>query len=79
MTNQEQVELDRIKAAALNLGEHFDTVHIFCTRHKSETEEDTGTVNASYGIGNWFARLGHIRDWIIRQDEFTRINCRKDE
>lgn len=76
---EEEQDLNRIKEAALKLGEHFETVQIFATRHQSETEDNTGTVNCNYGVGNWFARLGFVKDWVIRQDEYTRIGCRKNE
>lgn len=58
------------------LGEHFDTVQIFCTRH--EPTEADGTIAIQKGVGNWFARYGHIRTWIAKQDESSRIEERKD-
>lgn len=79
MSAEESADVERLKKSALELGEHFDTVQIFCTRHQSESEEDTGTVNINYGLGNWFARLGFVKDWVIRQDEYTRAHCRKQE
>lgn len=78
MTAEEEADVERIKKAATDLGEYFDTVQIFATRHQSETEDDTGTVNLNYGVGNWFARLGFVKDWLIRQDEYTRDHCRKN-
>lgn len=77
MNTREEQDVELLKSAALNLGEHFDTVQIFATRHQTETEEDTGTVNVNYGVGNWFARLGFVKDWVLRQDEYTRCYCRK--
>ena len=44
-------DIDRVKQAALALGEHFDAVHVFATRG-----EDDGTITISHGCGNWFAR-----------------------
>jgi hypothetical protein len=43
------------------LQEHFDTVQIFVTRHITN---QSGTVNAVFGSGNFFARYGQIRIWL---------------
>lgn len=53
-----------------NLGEHFDTVQIFCTRNGIE---DQSLVNVSAGSGSWYARYGQIKDFILRSEE--RIKC----
>ena len=62
------------------LGEHFDTVQIFCTKHEPETAN--GTINIKYGSGNIFARIGQCADWIEQQRQYTRtdadIEQRKD-
>lgn len=58
------------------LGEHFDTVQIFATRH--ESGEEGGTINMAYGAGNWFARYGQIREWLIKADERTKQFVRDD-
>lgn len=72
----EDADLQRLKDACMKLGEHFGTVQIFTTRFADSTEED-GTVNAAWGIGNWFARYGQIKSWQVKQDEITRIEARK--
>lgn len=48
------------------LMEHFDTVQIFCTRYDSD---DGGTVNVASGKGNYFARKGHIEQWLEGEEE----------
>lgn len=53
--------------------EHFDTVQIFVTREKGE---DSSTVNAHCGGGNWFARYGQVRNWMVQADEETREKVR---
>ena len=55
--------------------EHFDTVHVFCTRH----EPDKGTFNISRGDGNFFARFGQISEWITQSNEQTKMSVRTDE
>lgn len=60
-----------IEKALDGLVEHFDTVHIFCTR--SNPDETTTTVGK--GRGNWFARYGQIRHWLNREDEVDRLKA----
>jgi hypothetical protein len=64
-----------IEKAIETLGEHFDTVQIFCTRSEGQAE---GTTFVTRGTGNWFARYGSIRLWMEREenDEFF---CRGPE
>ena len=44
---------EKIKKALRDLGEHFETVHIFATR--SDTD---GAMQYSSGRGNFFGRYG---------------------
>ena len=74
--NQENQDLKRVREACEALGEHFDTVQIFTTRH--ESGEFGGTVNVRYGVGNWFARKGQIEDGRVKEDETTRHGVRVD-
>lgn len=70
-------DLDRVKAACESLGEHFDSVQIFVTKHEPEVED--GTVNIAWSVGNWFTRYGQVREWLIKAEERTRAFVRKDE
>lgn len=72
----EDPDLERLRDAANALGEHFDTVQILVTRHE---EGETGTVNASWGTGNWFARFGQVREWVIKSEERSRELIRRDD
>lgn len=47
------------------LAAEFDSVQIFVTKHRPEED---ATSAYTLGAGNWFARLGHIREWGVRQD-----------
>ena len=53
------------------LGEYFDSVNIFVTKMEGEK-----TFHAIYGSGNFFARLGLVREWLIKQDENVRESHR---
>lgn len=70
-------DLQRVEAAAVALGEHFDSVHIFATRHEQGQAE--GTINVSFGAGNWFTRYGQIKEWLVKTDERTRLAVQKEE
>jgi hypothetical protein len=59
-------DLEVVKVAVARLMEHFDTVHIFATRH--EKVKLDGTVNVQTGEGNWFTRYGQVRHWMLAQD-----------
>lgn len=64
-----------LRKACEQLGETFDTVQIFVTRH--EAGEHDGTINIHYGSGNWFARYGQVKNWMIRADEQERNTTRE--
>lgn len=68
-------DLEKVKRACADLGEHFDTVQIFTTRHEPT---EGGTRNISWGSGNWFARYGQTKNWIVHEDERIREDLRKD-
>ncbi len=74
-SNDSQVE-EIVNRACAQLAEHFDSVQIFVTRHKGENQV---TQNMEVGRGNFYARLGHVREWLCMQDQFTRQHAiRKD-
>jgi len=52
------------------LGEHFDTVQVFCTRHDAPRLD--GTVHMAMGSGNWFARYGQVQAWVVTEEESHR-------
>lgn len=62
---QKDRDLERLKKAAEALGEHYDTVQIFVTR--AHEDGDDGTMHATWGVGNYFARYGQIQLWIDRE------------
>ena len=76
MDDSEKIDPDlaRVKEAVAALGEHFDSVQIFATRHEPATHR--GTINVCCGEGNYFTRYGQVKEWSIRQDEVARENAR---
>lgn len=75
MSSEREKDIELVKEHLQKLGEHFDSVHIFTSRHEPAIEE--GTITLQMGIGNWFARYGQITEWTIKQDERARMNERK--
>lgn len=74
MSMDPDIDKQRINAALDQLGEHYDAVQIFCSRH--ESGEEGGSIHFSFGCGNWFARYGQIRNWLVAEEEGTRIHVR---
>lgn len=58
-------DIAKLRNHVSQLMEFFDTVQIFVTRH---VNNETGTIAAQYGDGNWYARRGQIGDWLVKQD-----------
>lgn len=65
-----------VREHVTQLGEHFDSVHVFVTRH--EPGQENGTVTINLGSGNWFSRYGQIRNWINKEEESSREEVRRE-
>ena len=73
----EDIDLQLLEKHAKELKRHFDTVHIFTTRH--EPVASGGTCSFQSGEGSWPARYGQIRLFLIKQEEIERESVRNDE
>lgn len=68
--------VQRVEAALLDLSEHFDSVHIVCTRKDHDGKEGyTDTI--SRGNGNATARYGSLKATVIRLQEAMKWKMRK--
>jgi hypothetical protein len=75
----EEEEIQRVKDATDTLGEFFDTVQIFVTRHDHDEHDGEGnTIHIAYGTGNWFARMGQVQDFIVRKQALTEELGKRD-
>lgn len=72
---QKKEDLARIDKALQTLSEFFDTVQIHATRYDSASGQ---TCRIDKGTGNWFARYGQIKAWVVREDESFRVETRND-
>ncbi len=60
-------EADRIATQAVaQLSEHVDAVTIFISSRQSCGKD--GTLRGVFGAGNWFARYGQIKQWVLAED-----------
>lgn len=77
MTQDERnLEAEALLKRALDmLIEHFDNVQIFCSRSNPEGD---GTDRIVQGRGNWYAREGQVRDWVVAAEEETREAARNN-
>ncbi len=56
------------------LAEHWESVHIFCSRHDG-AKEQSRCINLH--SGSWFTRYGQIREWVEYEEERIRIQARE--
>lgn len=73
MTRDEAIEL--VQKHIAQLSEHFDSVQIFVTRHDGESGS---TLGVNLGEGNWYARRGHVEDWLTAIDNVTASEAIED-
>jgi len=66
-----------IKIHVNQLSEHFDSVQIFCTKRTTDGSNDTAAF--AQGTGDWYARVGHVQEWIVDNDQRIRNNASKEE
>lgn len=70
-------DMARVDQALDLLREHFDTIQIFVSRN--ESGELDGTVTVHKGVGNWFARFGQVRAWMIKEEQSLRLEVKPDD
>lgn len=75
MNNDELSEV--VNRHLIMLREHFDAVHIVATREAEGDQESR--VTFSMGKGSIYERLGAMRDYVLKQDERTRIQAGRED
>jgi hypothetical protein len=61
------------------LREHWDNVQVFCSRIDPDPkkEDDAGsTQRLIMGRGNYYARIGQVKEWVTTEDQKTREEAR---
>lgn len=56
---------DQLRMACVRLMEMFDSVQIVASR---KNEEDQSTDAHFFGLGNWYARYGSVKEWILEAE-----------
>lgn len=60
------------------LSEFFDSVHVFVSVKQRDDDSGRPVTGAfDLGAGNWYSRLGQVREWLVGQDEVTRHRVRQ--
>jgi hypothetical protein len=67
-TDQAARDVEMVEKALDILSEHFDCVSIFASRHEAD-----GTEHLSAGRGNFYGRLGQIKEWLIQEEHKSRL------
>ncbi len=75
-TKPESEDVKAVRAAIEKLGEQFDTVQIFVTRHEAGMHD--GTLHIGLGCGNFFARYGQVIGWVTSNDQEGREIVKKN-
>ncbi len=84
----DEVQRDRdlaiVKRHARSLMECFENVQIFATRHNPDGDSGGGTIAVNWGLGNWYARFGQVREWMIQEqaraaEQVRRCDCDEDD
>lgn len=70
----EEQEAQIVNNACYKLGEHFDSVRIFVTKHCGAS---TNTFCYTTGLGNFYSQIGQINEWKAIQDQTARENAKQ--
>ena len=66
-------DLKEIERHVAQLGEHFESIRVIASRN-----QDGKTITYSSGAGNFYAQLGSVRDWLVRQEARSREHARRE-
>lgn len=61
MKAQNDALCDKVEKMCKELYPFVDAIHVFFTKHENN---EVGTSRYDFGLGNWYARYGQIREWV---------------
>jgi len=67
-------DMKRVQATVDALGEHFDTVKVFVSRHMPA--ELGGTIRMEGQSGNNYAIYGQTKEFVLKMEERIRMDAR---
>jgi hypothetical protein len=68
---------EKMRRVAEDLGEHAESVRIFCTIKRDDN--GSGTQLIARGCGNWYAQYGSVKEWVLRAEEEVRLEERPED
>jgi hypothetical protein len=68
-------DLAAIDAAIDTLSGWFDNITIFANRHDFK---EGNTTSVWRGRGNWHARHGQVREWLLKQNTVSAVEAKRD-
>ena len=64
------------KECSAKISEFADTVQVFISVY----DASTGTTrHITHGAGNWFAREGQVREWVLQNEERSRSEVHEED
>lgn len=74
-TNGQDHNEQIVSAAVKHLAGHFDSVSVFVTYTLPDRPDSTFSITRH--AGNFFARYGIVKEWIMREEESIKEDERK--
>jgi hypothetical protein len=57
---QTKIVVEKVENFCKDIYPHVDSVRVFITKHENN---ELGTTRYDYGLGNWYAQYGQIKEW----------------
>lgn len=57
---QNEILTKKIESFCKEVYPYVDSIRIFITKHENN---EVGTTRYDYGLGNWYAQYGQIKEW----------------
>lgn len=74
--NETEKALEMAREFTAKLMEYSDSVQVFLTVH----DPSSGiTRHVTHGAGNWFAREGQVREWVVQNEEHSRSEAHNED
>ena len=67
---------DLVDRKIRELIEHCDSVQIFITTRPEGTDL---TESIDRGAGNWYARFGQVKEWVVAKEHCIKLREERDE
>lgn len=65
---QNEILIQKIKDLCKEVYPYIDSIRVFITKHENN---ELGTTRYDYGLGNWYAQYGQVKEWCETATENT--------